>query len=112
MVLAETVYGNFGRVTGLPVARLQSIEAEFRSVNLRCTLDLPYDVYDSIVNGGGNFTHIIFNSEEELRKYKKEHWDRFQFVGSSEGPLQSAFFGMDVEGKEKADPFGKWHLVF
>lgn len=44
----------------------------------------------------GNFTVLEFDSEEELRQYKKERSDLFHFVGSA----------------ESKQPNGKWRLVF
>ncbi len=37
----------------------------------------------------GNFTVLEFDTEDELRQYKTERKDMFQFVGSAEGKQPS-----------------------
>ena len=54
----------------------------------QCQTTIPRSLYDNITKNDCNFTHVIFNSQEELDEYRKSRSAMFRWVSSARHEME------------------------
>ncbi len=55
-----------------------------------CKPIIPLELYQNIEHGA-NFTHMFFESKEEMHKYIEQHVDSFRFISTSHKELPNGW---------------------